>query len=49
MQDLGLEVTDLLAISVDLYAADKRKMEVLGVIPVFITTKKDGSEELVEI
>ena len=45
---LGIKRTDLLSTNVDLYVADKRKLTILGVVPVVITAKKAFSMETVQ-
>ena len=45
---LGINRTELLKTNVDLYVADKRKLTILGVVPVIITAKKAFSLETVQ-
>ena len=49
LQSMGVEQTDLLKTDVCLYAADRRKLSILGVLPVVVTSRKAVTGELVEI
>ena len=49
LHSLGVDKKELLKTEVNLYAADRRKLILLGVLPVIVASRKVGSGELVEV
>ena len=49
LQSLGINKKDLLETEVNLFAADRKRLTILGVIPVIVASRKAGSGKLVEV
>ena len=49
LQSLGVHKDDLLETEVNLYAADRKKLTVMGVLPVVIASKRVGSGDMAEV
>ena len=49
LQSLGINQKDLLETEVNLFAADRKRLTILGVIPVIVASRKAGSGKLVEV
>ena len=49
LQSLGVDKKELLGTEVNLYAADRKRLTILGVLPVIVASRKAGTGELVEV
>ena len=48
LQAMGVSKTDLLETDVCLYAADRKKLNIIGVLPVLVSSRRVGTGEVVE-